>query len=967
MKESVSLSIQLKKKKKAFWRFVFSAARRPSSIGVLAHHDARIPPRSSTRYDLVVTTGAVYIFTGGKYDEKHAERRMSLRQIRSILLEKASNRFVFHLWEGDPDASYEAQTSDDRTTIARHVACQCFNKTNRAPEEVTLSAAEIETIFRTEEKIEESRERAKSEGVMMRASMVSSEMSDAVSEMSSSSAKDLLRLIKTVEIPGPAQKYFGYLLGEWPTQSDAEIARIVAEMIISESGRKILVTHCKSTATNFAFLTDLIDILAKMMVMPNDAEVRRWSALSVYVIQSMCEKDKTLRELVVARADEDGIVNALIQYDFPLFYGSMMALAPFEAIDYNMLLEIALNKVRSPKTLQDVTADAKVEPWNAPIANGGCCVLELGMRLRALREIECIQECVTDWFVLLMRSAANMRHVLLEDHWARFVLPAFTRVSRDKDARDDSEKDVLNKAAAVYAKLLCFSFEESDKVQFEKHMKSLFDEITTFNGWAEDAGQVARIICYKVIGTIKKSASSWASDMSDKRWSAIFALCEVLEEMIIHRPYAACESAFGRTVQSTRGSNIELLRVYGVNASGSSGSPSSPRWRRQSGDDGATKTKDDDAAVHGEVVFKSVPLLRIKPVLGFLEPPPGAEVHLNAEGMCVDAHLAQLVVNLLTKTLKCTGDVEAASNRGRSKAERANWEFAEQLTRSFMNMVAIFKMIHKERDGKKGSDLVTLSDEVMSKVTEWCYERAKRRSSGFFSFFGGPSKSQIAVALRECQLHRKAHFRIRVATKQRATQMKQGHFKPPETTPAQKAKMKISIAAAAKRVQHTMVSATPANRLHASRKVDHDEAAETKSAACAGCSKVAILTDLIQLEGEWWHPQCFTCQNCSKQLLKKKKKTKDTQRADEDSKTTDESLEYDSQYFTRDDKRWCQSCFVKTYAKHTCAGCLEPLMPDVSPVSACGKLWHPKCFKCEHCNVGLVRHPFVISLLLLTR
>ena len=58
----------------------------------------------------------------------------------------------------------------------------------------------------------------------------------------------------------------------------------------------------------------------------------------------------------------------------------------------------------------------------------------------------------------------------------------------------------------VYAKLLCFSFDESDKSVFENHMKSLFEEVSKFNGWAEDAGQVVRIICYKLIGTIQKDA-----------------------------------------------------------------------------------------------------------------------------------------------------------------------------------------------------------------------------------------------------------------------------------------------------------------------------------------------------------------------------------------------------------------------------------------------------------------------------
>ena len=68
-----------------------------------------------------------------------------------------------------------------------------------------------------------------------------------------------------------------------------------------------------------------------------------------------------------------------------------------------------------------------------------------------------------------------MRKVLTEKNWGRYCLPIFTRVPREKDDRSDLHKDILNKAAAVYAKLLTFSFEESDKSVFESHMKSLFD------------------------------------------------------------------------------------------------------------------------------------------------------------------------------------------------------------------------------------------------------------------------------------------------------------------------------------------------------------------------------------------------------------------------------------------------------------------------------------------------------------
>ena len=223
------------------------------------------------------------------------------------------------------------------------------------------------------------------------------------------------------------------------------------------------------------------------------------------------------------------------------------------------------------------------------------------------------------------------------------------------------------------------------------------------------------------------------------------------------------------------------------------------------------------------------------------------------------------------------------SSRGRTSNERANWEFAQQLAQSFSQLTEIFKAVHAERKGKKGAELVTLSDEVLSKITDWCYQRAKRRSSGFFSFAFGPSRSQIAVALRECQLHRKAQFTIRVATKARAK--RPTLYKPPAhtQTPAHRNKVKNDIKNCARNVATIMPCASLENRGPAttrrmqkdgggSSKIsenDQDEvkATETKSYPCQGCNKIALVTDLILIEGERWHPQCFNCSTCSKPLL----------------------------------------------------------------------------------------------------
>ena len=223
------------------------------------------------------------------------------------------------------------------------------------------------------------------------------------------------------------------------------------------------------------------------------------------------------------------------------------------------------------------------------------------------------------------------------------------------------------------------------------------------------------------------------------------------------------------------------------------------------------------------------------------------------------------------------------SSRGRTSNERANWDFAQKLAQSFSQLTEIFKAVHAERKGKKGAELVALSDEVLSKITDWCYQRAKRRSSGFFSFAFGPSRSQIAVALRECQLHRKAQFTIRVATKARAK--RPTLYKPPAhtQTPAHRNKVKNDIKNCARNIATIMPCASIENRGPAttrrmqkdagasSKTNENDEhevkATETKSYPCQGCNKIALATDLILIEGERWHPQCFNCSTCSKPLL----------------------------------------------------------------------------------------------------
>ena len=226
----------------------------------------------------------------------------------------------------------------------------------------------------------------------------------------SEAGQRLKNLIHAVNVPAATKKYFTYLF-DWPKTTDLEVLRVLAEMLCSEGGQKLLTTHVRDTSTDFSFLKQMVRSLSDCMVAPQNAELRRWSVLCLYQIKTKIHCQIQRREDKKQGGKKGSLVmdssshpyENLLRVQFSEFYATQKLYSPFEAIDYNALLEIALNKIRSPKNIEGgkVTSDAKVEPWNAPLGKDGCEIMELATRMQTMRTLERVQEIVTDWYVFL--------------------------------------------------------------------------------------------------------------------------------------------------------------------------------------------------------------------------------------------------------------------------------------------------------------------------------------------------------------------------------------------------------------------------------------------------------------------------------------------------------------------------------------------------------------------------------------
>lgn len=105
---------------------------------------------------------------------------------------------------------------------------------------------------------------------------------------------------------------------------------------------------------------------------------------------------------------------------------------------------------------------------------------------------------------------------------------------------------------------------------------------------------------------------------------------------------------------------------------------------------------------------------------------------------------------------------------------------------------------------------------------------------------------------------------------------------------------------------------------------------------CSKC-KGTIARGGIIYRNSPWHRECFLCTGCSKQLAREK-------------------------YTAVDNQPYCVGCYGRLFARR-CVNCKLPItgVDDPKFIAFDGRQWHPGCFKCTKCLLGLIGRGFLTN------
>lgn len=93
----------------------------------------------------------------------------------------------------------------------------------------------------------------------------------------------------------------------------------------------------------------------------------------------------------------------------------------------------------------------------------------------------------------------------------------------------------------------------------------------------------------------------------------------------------------------------------------------------------------------------------------------------------------------------------------------------------------------------------------------------------------------------------------------------------------------------------------------------------------------------IAAGGKLWHPQCFRCFNCKKDLG-------------------------DRLFYIKKRAVFCSGCYHSMY-KQRCSACCKPVKSQ--GLKAMDVFWHQHCFRCLVCRAQLTQKVITLYLLLL--
>lgn len=93
---------------------------------------------------------------------------------------------------------------------------------------------------------------------------------------------------------------------------------------------------------------------------------------------------------------------------------------------------------------------------------------------------------------------------------------------------------------------------------------------------------------------------------------------------------------------------------------------------------------------------------------------------------------------------------------------------------------------------------------------------------------------------------------------------------------------------------------------------------------CEACNQ-PIRGPFASAMGRVWHPEHFTCSNCTKALQ-------------------------NTTFVYEEDKIFCEDCYQNQFAQ-TCYSCHQPILGPC--ISAVGRHWHQEHFSCSRCSADL--------------
>ena len=365
--------------------------------------------------------------------------------------------------------------------------------------------------------------------------------------------------------------------------------------------------------------------------------------------------------------------------------------------DYSTLMELVLNVATRPseKDLKKIETFGKTihSPEALPAAMG--CALMSGT-------IELMRDMMKDLNVLVMRSDANIGHILSLNQWQTLCLPALRVLPFKKDARSEVHNECLKYAFNFYAMVMAHSFKKpGGRFPFDALVDSTLLQIAVHSGWSERSVGVFRSILGGILGKAAVSTRVWKHDLDAEEWTASFTLIKLVEKFLFYRPII---------MEDQTGSEaLEVGDILDSNAEDPAEAQAAKRITRRS-------VSGEDAMLSiWERPYKTL----ISPFSNAVGRNPrrrdlyerrimGASanigVHMDTDGKCADMSLVNGVLHLLSSCGLRGEAGEENVDPTATKKQKSKLKYGSEIVKGFKTIKAMFESINDNTGGDRARD-----------------------------------------------------------------------------------------------------------------------------------------------------------------------------------------------------------------------------------------------------------------------